>query len=102
MNDYEWRDLPFRDFGDWFVLSRVFDGDDNVGFSALLGGGYYRGEYEALDKIGEFWVPAERTDISPLFAMTTSLSKFKVSFGDNEQKPSKLPVRCVKDYVVEK
>ena len=103
MNEYEWRIMPFEDFGDWYVLSRVFDGDDNVGFSALLGGVKdLVGTNVTFGWIGEygfFWLPEENSKIG---ANAVSLTHSKVDFSGKWGKTGKVSVRCVKDYVVEK
>ncbi len=100
MNEFEWRRLPSTNFGASQMLSKLFRGTDKVGFSALLGGGYLRGKYKSMGMYGEYWVPAERGD-DALYAQTTLLDKSEVAFRDSEQKPSKLPIRCVMNYSVD-
>ena len=100
MNEFEWRRLPSTNFGASQMLSKLFRGTDKVGFSALLGGGYLRGKYKSMGMYGEYWVPAETGD-DALYAQTTLLDKSEVAFRDSEQKPSKLPIRCVMNYSVD-
>ena len=100
MNEFEWRRLPSTNFGASQMLSKLSRGTDKVGFSALLGGGYLRGKYKSMGMYGEYWVPAERGD-DALYAQTTLLDKSEVAFRDSEQKPSKLPIRCVMNYSVD-
>ena len=100
MNEFEWRRLPSTNFGASQMLSKLFMGTDQVGFSALLGGGYLRGKYKSMGMYGEYWVPAETGD-DALYAQTTLLDKSEVAFRDSEQKPSKLPIRCVMNYSVD-
>jgi uncharacterized protein (TIGR02145 family) len=100
MNEFEWRRLPSTNFGSFKMLSKLFMGTDQVGFSALLGGGYLRGKYKSMGMYGEYWVPAETGD-DALYAQTTLLDEYEVAFRDLEQKPSKLPIRCVMNYSVD-
>ena len=100
MNEFEWRRLPSTNFGSFKMLSKLFMGTDQVGFSALLGGGYLRGKYKSMGMYGEYWVPAETGD-DALYAQTTLLDEYEVAFRDSEQKPSKLPIRCVMNYSVD-
>ena len=100
LNEFEWRGLPSTNFGASQMLSKLFRGTDKVGFSALLGGGYLRGKYKSMGMYGEYWVPAETGD-DALYAQTTLLDKSEVAFRDSEQKPSKLPIRCVMNYSVD-
>ena len=100
MNEFEWRRLPSTNFGSFKMLSKLFMGKDQVGFSALLGGGYLRGKYKSMGMYGEYWVPAETGD-DALYAQTTLLDEYEVAFRDLEQKPSKLPIRCVMNYSVD-
>ena len=100
MNEFEWRRLPSTNFGASQMLSKLFWGTDKIGFSALLGGGYLRGKYKSMGMYGEYWVPAERGD-KALYAQTTLLDEYEVAFRDSEQKPSKLPIRCVMNYSVD-
>ena len=100
LNEFEWRGLPATGFGSFQMLSKLFMGKDQVGFSALLGGGYLRGKYKSMGVYGEYWLPAERGD-KALYAQTTLLDEYEVVFRDSEQKPSKLPIRCVMNYSVD-
>ncbi len=100
LNEFEWRGLPSTNFGASQMLSKLFMGTDKVGFSALLGGGYLRGKYKSMGVYGEYWLPAERGD-KALYAQTTLLDEYEVVFRDSEQKPSKLPIRCVMNYSVD-
>ena len=100
LNEFEWRGLPVTGFGSFQMLSKLFMGKDQVGFSALLGGGYLRGKYKSMGVYGEYWLPAERGD-KALYAQTTLLDEYEVVFRDSEQKPSKLPIRCVMNYSVD-
>ena len=100
LNEFEWRGLPSTNFGASQMLSKLFRGTDKVGFSALLGGGYLRGKYKSMGMYGEYWVPAETGD-DALYAQTTLLDEYEVVFRDSEQKPSKLPIRCVMNYSVD-
>ena len=104
MNEFEWRGMPTSEgFGADPMISKVFDGDDDIGLAVLLGGGYYRGKYDGLGVNIDFWVIEESSDkeYAASFANTTGVSAYssiKVNFSDIELKLSKLPVRCVKDY----
>ena len=104
MNGYEWRKMPTGEGkGADPMLSKVFDGDDDIGLAVLLGGGYYRGKYDGLGINIDFWVVEESSnkEYASTFANTTGVSAYssrKVNFSDIELKLSKLPVRCVKDY----
>ena len=104
MNESEWRMMPTSEgFGAKPMLSKVFDGDDDIGLAVLLGGGYYRGKYDGLGINIDFWVVEESSnkEYASTFANTTGVSAYssrKVNFSDIELKLSKLPVRCVKDY----
>jgi len=104
MNEFEWRGMPTSEgFGADPMLSKVFDGDDDIGLAVLLGGGYYRGKYDGLGINIDFWVVEESSnkEYASTFANTTGVSAYssiKVNFSDIELKLSKLPVRCVKDY----
>ena len=100
LNEFEWRGLPATGFGSFQMLSKLFDGTDRVGLSVLLGGGYLRGKYKSMGVYGEYWLPAERGD-KALYAQTTLLDEYEVVFRDSEQKPSKLPIRCVMNYSVD-
>ena len=100
LNEFEWRGLPATGFGSFQMLSKLFMGKDQVGFSALLGGGYLRGKYKSMGVYGEYWLPAETGD-DALYAQTTLLDEYEVVFRDSEQKPSKLPIRCVMNYSVD-
>ena len=100
LNEFEWRGLPSINFGTSQMLSKLFDGTDRVGLSVLLGGGYLRGKYKSMGVYGEYWLPAERGD-KALYAQTTLLDEYEVVFRDSEQKPSKLPIRCVMNYSVD-
>lgn len=103
MNEFEWRGMPTSEgFGADPMISRVFDGDDDIGLAVLLGG-VYRESYNGLGKYVEFWYMEEHSKESraPTFASSmeiSALSGQKVDFGAVEPKLSKLPVRCVKDY----
>lgn len=103
MNEREWRMMPTSEgFGADPMLSKVFDGDDDIGLAVLLGG-VYRESYNGLGKYVEFWYMEEHSKESraPTFASSmeiSALSGQKVDFGAVEPKLSKLPVRCVKDY----
>ena len=100
LNEFEWRGLPATGFGSFQMLSKLFMGKDQVGFSALLGGGYLRGKYKSMGVYGEYRLPAERGN-KALYAQTTLLDEYEVVFRDSEQKPSKLPIRCVMNYSVD-
>ena len=100
LNEFEWRGLPATGFGSFQLLSKLFMGKDQVGFSALLGGGYLRGKYKSMGVYGEYWLPAETGD-DALYAQTTLLDEYEGVFRDSEQKPSKLPIRCVMNYSVD-
>ena len=103
MNEFEWRGMPTSEgFGADPMISKVFDGDDDIGLAVLLGG-VYRESYNGLGKYVEFWYMEEHSKEShaPTFASSmeiSALSGQKVDFGAVEPKLSKLPVRCVKDY----
>ena len=104
MNEFEWRRLPSTDFGCRKMLSKLFMGTDQVGFSALLGGGYYVGNYEGMGEYVPFWTPQEVSDTSKFAGsvfLTTFLNANKVEFRHRSYKQNKAAVRCVKDYIVE-
>ncbi len=104
MNEFEWRRLPSTDFGCGKMLSKLFMGTDQVGFSALLGGGYYVGNYEGMGEYVPFWTPQEVSDTSKFAGsvfLTTFLNADKVEFRHRSYKQNKAAVRCVKDYIVE-
>ena len=104
MNEFEWRRLPSTDFGCGKMLSKLFMGTDQVGFSALLGGGYYVGNYEGMGEYVPFWTPKEVSDTSKFAGsvfLTTFLNADKVEFRHRSYKQNKAAVRCVKDYIVE-
>ncbi|MBR2273110.1 MAG: hypothetical protein IJ912_12550 [Fibrobacter sp.] len=104
MNEFEWRRLPSTDFGCRKMLSKLFMGTDQVGFSALLGGGYYVGNYEGMGEYVPFWTPQEVSDTSKFAGsvfLTTFLNADKVEFRHRSYKQNKAAVRCVKDYIVE-
>ena len=86
------------------MLSKLFMGKDQVGFSALLGGAYYVGNYEGMGEYVPFWTPQEVPDSSALASsvfLTTFLNANKVDFSHRSYKQIKAAVRCVKDYIVE-
>jgi uncharacterized protein (TIGR02145 family) len=104
MNEFEWRRLPSTNFGSFKMLSKLFMGTDQVGFSALLGGGYYVGNYEGMGEYVPFWTPQEVSDTSKFAGsvfLTTFLNADKVEFRHRSYKQNKAAVRCVKDYIVE-
>ena len=104
LNEFEWRGLPATGFGSFQMLSKLFMGKDQVGFSALLGGVYYVGNYEGMGEYVPFWTPQEVPDSSALASsvfLTTFLNANKVDFSHRSYKQIKAAVRCVKDYIVE-
>ena len=100
MNGYEWRKMPTSEGkGADPMLSKVFDGDDDIGLAVLLGGmsdpDLIKKNYGLLGKYGFFWVVEEKSKEK---VGVVSFTEDKVIFSDSMNKLSVLSVRCVKNY----
>ena len=100
MNEFEWRMMPTNEgFRADPMLSKVFDGDDDIGLAVLLGGWIYYEEgnytHTSLGEYAYFWVVEET---SPTNGVATSFIGNKVNFSGERYKTSLISVRCVKDY----
>ena len=100
MNEREWRMMPTSEgFGADPMISKVFDGDDDIGLAVLLGGWIYYEEgnytHTSLGEYAYFWVVEET---SPTNGVATSFIGNKVNFSGERYKTSLISVRCVKDY----
>lgn len=99
MNENEWLELTggVSYIGD--LMTSVFGGENDYGFSALPGGMYSSidpVDFELMSKYGYIWLPQEYNDIGA-YAIVYSLNTWYSS--NNERKKSNgMSVRCVKNY----
>lgn len=99
MNENEWMKLTGGTTYVGDLMTSVFGGENDYGFSALPGGMYSSidpVDFELMPEYGYIWLPQEYNDIGA-YAIIYSLSRWYSS--DNERKKSNgMSVRCVKNY----